>query len=428
MAEIRQRGSTYQISVFLGRDEDQKKIYKRTTFTPTATTPKAIEKEVRKFADDFEKRAKEGDVLDGESLTFQKFVPVWEEGYCSKLSQRVRDDYVRTIRAYFLPAFGFMKLSSIKSVHIDRVLNEMKDQGKAPKTIHNVFTAISSVMKYAFRKGLIRENPCLRCDPLPAVERDNELHYFTVEQAKTFLKALTLEYEETRAPVTRHLKDGKTLEIQGYTMHDKISPQWEVYFSLAIYGGFRRGELIALTWEDVDFDKRTINIEKAISRTESSQIVKAPKTKAGYREIILPSECFRLLRAWRSEELRLALNLGTAWKGYRDDDFDKNHVFISTSDGTRMSVDSPTHKFQEVIELYNTQKAHKEEEKLPKIRLHDLRHTSATLLLANHCDIETVSKRLGHSKASITLDVYGHAMEEMDRKASETLEKLFSVG
>lgn len=91
-----------------------------------------------------------------------------------------------------------------------------------------------------------------------------------------------------------------------------------------------------------------------------------------------------------------------------------------------MSVDTPTHKFREILDLYNSQVAKTESEKLPIIRIHDLRHTSATLLLANGTDIETVSKRLGHSKASITLDVYGHAMKEMDRKAADTLEQLFS--
>ena len=93
--------------------------------------------------------------------------------------------------------------------------------------------------------------------------------------------------------------------------------------------------------------------------------------------------------------------------------------------GSRMDIDTPSHKFKKAIEYYNSTCTN-EEDKLPLIHLHDLRHTSATLLLANHVDIETVSHRLGHSKPSITLDVYGHWMEETDRTASDTLETLFN--
>ena len=93
--------------------------------------------------------------------------------------------------------------------------------------------------------------------------------------------------------------------------------------------------------------------------------------------------------------------------------------------GSRMDIDTPSHKFKKAIEYYNSTCTN-EEDKLPLIHLHDLRHTSATLLLANHVDIETVSHRLGHSKPSITLDEYGHWMEETDRTASDTPETLFN--
>ena len=89
-----------------------------------------------------------------------------------------------------------------------------------------------------------------------------------------------------------------------------------------------------------------------------------------------------------------------------------------------MDVSTPTHKFKENLKLYND--THELEDQLPDISLHELRHTSATLLLANGTDIETVSHRLGHSKASTTLDVYGHAMKKMDSKASDTLESILS--
>ena len=105
-------------------------------------------------------------------------------------------------------------------------------------------------------------------------------------------------------------------------------------------------------------------------------------------------------------------------------DFSNNTVFIQLDTGLPLHLSTPGHKFAEIISLYNAT-CEREEDKLPKIRLHDLRHTGATLLLSQNTDIETVSRRLGHSKASVTLDIYGHALPENDRQASDTLEAMF---
>ena len=122
--------------------------------------------------------------------------------------------------------------------------------------------------------------------------------------------------------------------------------------------------------------------------------------------------------------MQISLKLGTAWQGYRGKEYGKNPVFIQMDSGKRMNVQSPTAKFKKILKAYNA--AVPEEKQLPMIRLHDLRHTSASHMLANGVDIETVAKRLGHSKASFTLDIYGHALESMDEKAAEVLDNVFS--
>ncbi|MDO4207592.1 MAG: tyrosine-type recombinase/integrase, partial [Lachnospiraceae bacterium] len=117
------------------------------------------------------------------------------------------------------------------------------------------------------------------------------------------------------------------------------------------------------------------------------------------------------------------LQMGTAWKAFKELPQDDRPVFTQIETGKRMDVATPSHKFKDILDRYNASAP--EGEKLPQIRLHDLRHTSATLLLSNNMDIETVSHRLGHSKASVTLDVYGHWTEETDKTASQTLARLF---
>lgn len=427
MAQIRKRGDTYQIIVFLGRDSEQKEIVKRTTYTPQASTPKAIEKEVKDFARDYERRVRSGDVLEEEGITFSEFVEIWKENWLPAKTTRVQEEYIAMIERKFIPAFGFMPIDRIRATHIDRVLTEMKKAGKAPKTIRHNFTAINSVMKYAYKKQYIRENPCLRCDDLPKVVKNGELHYFTIEQTKAFFRALDMSFSTTYKAHTRTLaKTGEKYTVPEYTETRTVPTQFKAYFYLAIYGGFRRGELCALTWEDIDFDSKTISINKAFSKLmDGTQEIKCPKTNAGIREVSLPEVCFQVLRRWRAEQKLLSLRLGSAWEGAHGKDFDKNYIFISLENGRPMNIDTPGHKFHEIIDAYN-ETVEKEEEKLPKIRLHDLRHTSATLLIANNADIATVSHRLGHSKVSTTLDIYVHPTKNADEEASNTLERLFA--
>lgn len=296
----------------------------------------------------------------------------------------------------------------------------MEKEGKAPKTIKRTNTALNSVLKYAYRMGIIHENPCDRIR-LPKNTADTSLHYFTLEQSQIFLDCLSKEFSIEHPEVIR--SNGR--KIPAYAETVRTQYQFTPYFYLAIYGGFRRGELIALTWNDIDFDNQTISINKAVTKTKEGQLIKDTKTVAGNREIKLPSQCFKVLKKWKVQQLQLSISMGNDWKGETGKNFDKNYIFIQIENGLQMHVDTPSKKFKKIIDLYN-QTCENEEDKLPRIRLHDLRHTSATLLLANHVDIETVSHRLGHSKPSITLDVYGHWMEETDKTASDTLESLFS--
>ena len=283
----------------------------------------------------------------------------------------------------------------------------------------------------------MKENPCTRCDDLPTIETKsgNDLSFFTEDQARRFLKnALTMEYDYTIRSHTRKLeKTGETYDVPEYTEKRKVPLQWRIYFTMAIYGQMRRGEMCALTWDDIDFENHVISINKAVREVKGlGRVIKEPKTKAGIRDLIMPSDLFELLKEWKKEQVKLCVSLGTAWKGHRTttlkdgtkDSFGKNALFIQKENGLPIDVSTPYHKFGEIVDYYN-QQCKNEKDRLPKIRLHDLRHTGATLLLGKNADIETVSRRLGHSKASVTLDIYGHALPENDKKAAETMESMF---
>ncbi len=427
---------TFQITVTVGRDSSGKKINKTTTFTAKATTPGKARKEAEAFANKFEETVKNGDLIVDEKLTYSDLVDIWEKNWLPAKSPTVKDNYMDVQRIRILPFIGHMKINKIKAPHIDAIIAQEKEEEMATKTIRMTFTVINSVMKYAYKKRYIKENPCLRCDDLPPIKlkKIDELQYFTLEQAKRFLNdALTKIYYTEYKGHTRKLKStGAEYKVDPYMEGHKIPLQWRAYFTIALLGGFRRGEMCALTWKDINPEKKTITINKALAATKEGQIVKDPKTDAGKREIKLPDICFYLLDLVKKEQIQMMLKMGDAWEGHRNetdangkqvDSLEDNTVFTQLN-GKPVHLSTPSHKFGEIIELYNST-CEKDEEKLPKIRLHDLRHTSISLLLAQNTDIETVSRRAGHSKASVTLDIYGHFMPEKDQQASDTLGDLF---
>lgn len=421
MANIERRGNTYRFRVSCGLDANGKQIVKKMTYVPQHKEgTKAYDKEIADALRDFEKRCKEGNVFDGDHLTYQTVAEHWKTEWAEKNLSDGGADYLKIIKYYAYPAFGSMKISKITPIHVQTFINNLEKKGLKPATIKRVIAAINSVFRYAYRLRIIQENPVSRCET-PKIKRDTTLHYFTKGQAMIFLnKALTMEYEDKVKAHDRTDDTGKAYHVNEYSEVHKIPMQFRVLYTLAIYGGFRRGELAALTWRDIDFKKRTISINKAAALRKGGYIIKDTKTVAGIRTVTLPVSCFDLLRKWKIEEMNLRFSLGTAWEGA--DDFEDTNIFIQAT-GKMIDLNTIGHKFRDIIERYNAA-VPDEAEKLPIIKLHDLRHTSATLLIGSGCDIETVSKRLGHSKASVTLDIYAHPLPENDIAAATLLDKM----
>ena len=422
---------SYLIRVSNGRRTDGKQVFASETFFPTERTAKRIKAELDAFVHDFEMRVHEGKYVQGNKMTFDQFVIDWRSGWASKnLTQSSIEDYSNILEKRVSPYIGGLKIAKISPLHIQRIIDEESANGLKIKTVRRTFTAINSVFKYAFMMQVISENPCQRVQ-LPKQKVDNmntgyveEIHCFNLEQANRFLKALTMEYVYTeKEHDCLWGKSGKIYHAKAREKRLEVSIQYQAYFTLALYSGFRRGEMIALVWDDVNFDENTVRICKATANLKEGQVIKSPKTYAGYRTIRLPKQCFEILKKWKLEERAHAFQMGEKWKGKQILDFGQQWVFIQKN-GEQMNVSSPRQKFKDIIAWYNRQCD--PNQRLPEIRLHDLRHTSATLLLASGIDIETVTKRMGHKHASTTLDVYGHALESVDITASEKLERLLA--
>lgn len=424
MATIKKRGKSYFITVSNGYDIAGRQIRKTATYTPdTSLTPKQQEKALQAFVFDFEQKVKNGAALDGHKITLQQFYYKWLNEYAKiSLEPTTTEWYSRLFENNILPSLGHIKLSDLKPLNIQAFYNSLTKGGaKADGTAYSsasvkrFHSALSSVLNKAVEWELIPSNPSKKTSLPKQKAVSDSVRYFTPQQAIIFLNALNGEYESEYQAHTRMSPNGNKYTVQAYKEVRGIPTQFKVLFNIALYGGLRRGELLALTWDDIDFDNNTITINKSAAVVNNRTVIKSTKNKSSERVITLPKSVIQLLNHWKIEQAQLRLSLGDKWEG-------DNYIFIQWN-GRLMNPSTPYHTFKDIIEKYN-KTVTDEALKLPNIRFHDLRHTSATLLISAHTDIKTVSARLGHAQTSTTMNIYAHSFKKLDEVASDTLEDI----
>lgn len=418
---IGRKGVKYKITVLAGTDSNGTQIREYTTFKPDSTkTEKQNDKAALKAADVFEEKVKEGKYLDGEQMTFQHFAEKWLTDYAEINLQKITvNTYNYYLRSNIFSAFGHIKVAKVNPLHINALYRNLMEKGCSNATIKKHHTILSSIFRKAVQWQIIDSNPCSRVTPPKVKDTASTMKYFTTEQAQTFLKALDMTYVSIYKAHNRIDDTGKSYHINEYTESRTISLQFKVLFSMALFGGFRRGELVALTWNDIDFINGMVSITKSVGCVKGEVITKEPKTKSATRNVNLPDQVMKLLKQHKSEQVLYRLSLGDKWEGGND-----GYLFTQEF-GKQMNVYTPYSKFQDVILKYN-ETVDSDGEKLPKIPLHGLRHTSATLLISQNVDVVTVAHRLGHSETSTTLNTYAHSLKNKDVEAANVLGKLFA--
>ncbi|MCH1982453.1 site-specific integrase [Ruminococcus sp. OA3] len=427
MANIEKRGDSYRIKVCVGYDSKGKKITQSTTYHPEYTTrtgkvkaESVIQKELERYAAEFERKVKNGDLLAESNMKFSELVERYLKEYAyMELTTATAEGYETYLRNKLLPHFGHFKVAdlcrqtmNIQTFYNDTAKKAGDERALASSTINRHITIFSSVMRWAVDMHIAPNNPLTRVKPPRTQYKKPTPKSFTLEELNRFIQALELPQTATYKAHKRTLKGGTTYSVPEYTETRFLSEQFKLFYIMAAFSGCRRSELIALDWSDFNFDKGTINISKTVSKTSKGIIVKETKTSSGTRVINMPVSVMDLAKRWRTHQQEERLKLGTFWKGI-------DNVFCQ-ADGTRMYPDTVSAKFKDVILNYNSQC--QPNDKLPEITLHGLRHTSASILIYQNTDIATVSKRLGHSKTSVTLDIYTHAIAEADKTAANTLD------
>lgn len=440
------RGTTYRITVYKGylNGKQQKET---TTYTleemgisalSDRGNPRAestIMKEVQLYADNLEKRLTNANYMKGDKITFSAFYEnTWKPYAKDHFSASSLYTYQKHIESIYIPEIGSLKIGRITAEHLSAIYRKLAKEGRkdgkkggySKRSIVTFHKHLSSVMKLAVKFKIIEDNPCKNVE-FPTQDNPEKIKFMTQEQTKIFLDLLDnpspCVVNELISSTGKH----KTV-VYDFCAREVTRLQYntfKVLFRVALFSGCRIGELCALTWNDIDFDTKTLHISKSLAYAKSmgGTYVKEPKTPTSNREIVIPQNEIQLLKELRTEQKQTILRLGTAWEGDRKN-LDNNFVFPQHS-GKVMWKCAPNRILTRLVKNYNAQAP--EDKKLPPITVHCLRHTSATLLIANDMDIKTVSARLGHKRIQTTLDIYAHALKKRDEQASDILDNMFNA-
>lgn len=419
---------TYKVTAFLGYDSNNKKLTRSTTFKPDISlTVKQQEKEAMKFAQEFEDRHKNGDCFDGDKTTFEEFSKLWLEDAESKLVYTSYTSYKRILEEKLVPYFGHMKMSKVRLHMIEdfyKTLTTEYSQSSIMRHVH----VLNGIFKMAVRREMIERNPCAGAVVPKAVKKTEPLKFFTPEQSLAFLSSLDIEFEWEYRGHKRVDDTGKPYSVNDYIERRSLPTQLKVFYNIALFCGMRKGEILALHWNDVDLEKRIIRVSKTVAKSKSGVICKEPKTKTSVRTVPILMQVIPLLRQYRDEYEAYKASLGDKWQG-------QGNIFTQ-ADGRLMDLSTPYQRFKRHIEKYNEwaerenknlQAAQKPYVLLPSIPLHGLRHSCATLLNSLDVNILAISSILGHAQTSTTMNIYAHSFERKNWEACEKLESFLAA-
>ncbi len=321
----------------------------------------------------------QGTLVTAPSQTVAQFLTDWlENTHRQHVRIRTYERYSEAIHLHIIPALGHYQLQKLTAQQVQAFYTKKVDEGLAAATVIYYHSVLHNALDTAVKWELIPRNVCDLVSP-PRKERF-EIQPLTVEQVQKLL-----------ATVHRH--------------------RWEALFTLALATGMRRGEILGLKWQDINFVTGTLQVRRILTRVptkmpgrEHVYVEAEPKTKKSCRSVIIAPFALEALREHRSRQLEVRLKAGASWQEH-------DYVFC-TSVGTHLS---PNHVVEELKKLLK-------QAGLPDIRFHDLRHSAATLLLSLGVHPKVVQELLGHTQISMTMDIYSHVLPGMQRDAMSKLD------
>ncbi len=387
---IEKRGKNiYRLTVSEGFDLNGKPMIHRKT---VHGTKKDAEVELAKFVTEVQN----GLVIDGKSLKFSEFTEIWKRDYGSKeLAPSTYKRYCRMLETRLLPYFGHFYINKIKPTDIMKFYDLLeKDTQLVRKKGNNG----SKTKKPLSGKTILEHHRLLRA----------MLHKAVYWQLIVANPAERVQPPKARKPKRRSYDDEQTkILLENLELLSSEDTKYKVAIILTVFTGVRLGELMGLEWQDVDFKNGIISINRSSQYlSDMGVFTKVPKTESSIREIAIPEFIISLLeeyKLWYEEQKSFYSELWT----------DSDRLFVQADDKP-MHPSTISKWFVKYVGQIG----------LPVINFHGLRHTNASLLVAQNIDIAVISARLGHAQISTTLDFYVHPLLSHNRKAGYALENL----
>jgi integrase len=359
------RRDVWQLIIELGRDENGKRRWKYESVHGTKSHAKQV---LRQRLNELEA----GMFVESTDVTVAEHLQTWLSGVVRhQVAARTQDRYASIVACHLTPRLGAMKLSALRPDQVQHCYADLLDAGLSPATVHKTHVVLHSALRSAVRTRLIARNPC-----------DDLL------------------LPKVRTPEIKALTDpeiGAMLKAAGGT---RVAVPLLVLVSL----GARRGELLGLQWGDVDLEARTLSVRRTLEESSAGVHLKQPKTVRSSRTIALPASTADALRTHHAAQQRARLAAGA--------EFNRLDLVFPGPDGEPWRPSTFAAACRRVFKRAGL-----------TCRLHDLRHSHATMLLRQGVHPKVVQERLGHANVSITLDIYSHLTANMQQETAEKIDE-----
>jgi integrase len=367
--QIIKRGENkWLVRIFTGRDARGKRTYLNKTIHGT-------KKDAQKWLTSTLRDIDLGIFIEPASLSLNEYLDKWIESAARpRVSERTADGYADLLKRYVRDPLGDKRLDKLQALDIQKVYGEMQERGLSARIVRHTNSVLHNALKQAVKWGLLFRNPTDLVE-LPKVPH-KERRVLSPDEAVIFLKAAD------------EMPSG-------------------LIFEFALITGMRPEEYLALQWTDIDSERGTAIVRRALIRHKGNWSFGEPKTPRSRRTVSLPMPLIEKLKTHKRKQAEQRLQAGASWQAF-------DLVFCSEN-GTPLSIPNLTYRYFRPI---------LEKAELPRIRLYDLRHSCATLLLIAEENPKVVSERLGHSTIVLTLDTYSHILPTMQEKTAVKLEKM----
>lgn len=362
----------YKFGIYTGID---KQTGRKTNTTRSGFKTK---KEAVLAASKLEIELSEGKIEKPKDIKYGDVYQEWLPAYENTVRESTLLSTTNIFKNHILNHFSDKKINTITVSEIQTIVNKWFDI--APVNFKKWFYYTGKIFEYAIKMGYLDKNPC-RLVTLP-------------KNKKEFAEKKLLFW------------DKKQLDVFFKCLYDMDDDKKFVFFRLLAFSGMRRGECLALTWEDINFKENTIDVNKTISQgINSYQVINPPKTKKSMRKIIMDQKTMDYLYKWKMEQRKQMLNYGF-------NTLNKKQMLFTTRNNTMLPLSAPSKWLKLVISKYD----------LPSIKIHGFRHSHASALFASGATIKEVQERLGHEDAQTTLNVYTHVTSNQNKDVVVKLE------